>query len=110
MTVWEAAGVLRCAPARVRRLVREGRLHAIRLGGGPQGRLRFTRADIEMFIAGAGAPAVTPTARGMAANEHDERRVDGTPPDQSERRGESPQPGQSSPAPATTEDEHEEDE
>jgi excisionase family DNA binding protein len=49
LTVKEVAGLLRLAPATVRRRIREGDLQAYRLGPG----YRVSRAQLECYLAGS---------------------------------------------------------
>jgi excisionase family DNA binding protein len=49
LTIREVAGVLGCSSATVRRLIRSGRLPALRLGEPPHGRFRVSREDLADF-------------------------------------------------------------
>lgn len=51
LLIGEAAAALRCSPKTVRKLVKTGRLRAIRLTGGKTDPLRFRLLDVQRFIA-----------------------------------------------------------
>jgi excisionase family DNA binding protein len=55
LTVAEVAGRLRTHPETVRRWMREGKLRGVRLGG-PKLGWRVAEAELERFLADAGAP------------------------------------------------------
>lgn len=51
LLIGEAAAALRCSPKTVRKLVKAGRLRAIRLTGGKTDPLRFRLLDVQRCIA-----------------------------------------------------------